>query len=427
MKAFFTLIFIPLFIGNIFSQVAIGHTTPDAMLDIVNTFEQQALRITHTGPLDHALLIESNNTSSSATAVFLTNNTLGRGLRLEMNNAATTATGFSVKHNGIGRVANFTLANAIATEQVVRAEQRGLGIGLFVNVNNTTNNEEGILVNHSGTGRGIVSTLSNTINDRFSIAGYTKGSGSGVFGGGIPANGSAGVMGTNKYQTSNGWWWFIKSSNFSGVEGVTENGTAGVSGYVWKPTLADIKNTQGGYFANYYGPFSTTGITNYSFANVAYVDAGGTARKIDGTGAAGTVVKNRSEEPVLMTAIEAPEILFTDYGRGQLTNGSAKISIDPDYTHNIVVDADNQMKVFVQLHGDCKGVYVNNMTASGFEVHELQGGNSNVEFSYQIIANRKNVTENGNTMYFDSRKRFAPGPTAIPVKAGHTSNNPNRP
>ena len=46
------------------------------------------------------------------------------------------------------------------------------------------------------------------------------------------------------------------------------------------------------------------------------------------------------------------------------------------------------MKVFVQLEGDCKGVYVQK-GATGFDVIELQGGNSNVSFSYRVVAKRK--------------------------------------
>jgi len=46
------------------------------------------------------------------------------------------------------------------------------------------------------------------------------------------------------------------------------------------------------------------------------------------------------------------------------------------------------MKVFIQLEGDCNGVYVVKGT-TGFDVNELKGGNNNVQFSYRIIAKRK--------------------------------------
>jgi hypothetical protein len=46
------------------------------------------------------------------------------------------------------------------------------------------------------------------------------------------------------------------------------------------------------------------------------------------------------------------------------------------------------MKVFVQLEGDCKGVYVTKST-TGFDAKELQNGTSSVAFSYRVVAKRK--------------------------------------
>jgi hypothetical protein len=45
--------------------------------------------------------------------------------------------------------------------------------------------------------------------------------------------------------------------------------------------------------------------------------------------------------------------------------------------------------VFLTPNGDCKGLYISNRTAASFEVHELGGGSSSVEFSYRIVALRK--------------------------------------
>jgi hypothetical protein len=41
-------------------------------------------------------------------------------------------------------------------------------------------------------------------------------------------------------------------------------------------------------------------------------------------------------------------------------------------------------------NGDCKGLYVTNKTATSFEVRELGGGTSSVDFDYRITAVRKN-------------------------------------
>jgi hypothetical protein len=45
--------------------------------------------------------------------------------------------------------------------------------------------------------------------------------------------------------------------------------------------------------------------------------------------------------------------------------------------------------VFLTPKGDCKGLYVANETAGGFEVHELGGGSSSIAFDYRIVAKRK--------------------------------------
>jgi hypothetical protein len=66
----------------------------------------------------------------------------------------------------------------------------------------------------------------------------------------------------------------------------------------------------------------------------------------------------------------------------------AHIEIDPDLSINILVDEDHPIKIFVTPEGDCNGVYITNKSAEGFDVVELQGGKSNVSFSWQIVATR---------------------------------------
>jgi hypothetical protein len=95
----------------------------------------------------------------------------------------------------------------------------------------------------------------------------------------------------------------------------------------------------------------------------------------------GTQVKLFSEE--------AAELYFTDYGEGVLTNGRTHIELDPVFLQTVTIDATHPLKVFVQLEGDCKGVFVANKTATGFDVVELQVGTSNAPFSYRVVCKRK--------------------------------------
>jgi hypothetical protein len=49
----------------------------------------------------------------------------------------------------------------------------------------------------------------------------------------------------------------------------------------------------------------------------------------------------------------------------------------------------NGYQVFVTPKGDCKGLYITNETTNSFEIRELSGGQSSVEFDYRIVAHRK--------------------------------------
>ena len=129
--------------------------------------------------------------------------------------------------------------------------------------------------------------------------------------------------------------------------------------------------------------------------SVAYVAQylGTTDFKILGSGAVSTIVEDTTNTPRIMFAPEAPEVLFQDFGVGKLDNGIARIDIDPILAKNIFVDNSHPLKVFIQLEGDCKGVFVTDKSTTGFTVKELQNGQSNVSFSWQLVANRKDRSE----------------------------------
>ncbi len=172
---------------------------------------------------------------------------------------------------------------------------------------------------------------------------------------------------------------------------------------------------QGGNNMYYGGYFYSGGSSNASWA-YAGARYGNTRYKIIGNGTVSTIVDGvtNNDTKKIMFAPEAPEVLFEDYGTGELTNGIAKIIIDPIFSNNITVNNEHPLKVFIQLEGDCKGVYVTNKTANGFTVKELQNGTSNITFSWHIVANRKNnegITEGEKTIYADLR--FPDAPTEI--------------
>ena len=161
-------------------------------------------------------------------------------------------------------------------------------------------------------------------------------------------------------------------------------------------------NIAGGYFNN----------GNNSFAYVGYTTAGGVAQKINGPGAVSTIVKNTKNELVNLYCPEAPEVLFQDFGKGTLVNGVAHINLDEVFTKNVTINDKHPLRVIIQLEGDCKGVFVTNKTSNGFDVKELQGGNSNVTFTYFVTANRADAyNEDGSlfSKFADVRFGEAPG------------------
>src|SRR6185437_10884075 len=135
---------------------------------------------------------------------------------------------------------------------------------------------------------------------------------------------------------------------------------------------------------------------------------GGTFYKIIGSiGNVATVIKDPyANKDVIMVCPESPEVLLEDYGVGELVNGSAHIDIEKVFASTIAVNEKHELRVFIQLEGDCKGVYVTNKTPNGFDVKELDGGTSNVKFSYHVIGNKKDDYINGQVISKNEDNRF---------------------
>lgn len=290
--------------------------------------------------------------------------------------------------------------NTVATGTGVIGEGNGLG-GTF-------------LVNGSG------GAFTGATNGSFSLA-TTVATGTGVIGVGNNAiigtllAGSGGAF----TGTSTGAYCLATTvANGTGVVGVGNNSGAntlvngsgvagsgvnfGVYGFASSnasgAALAPVRS--GGYF------ISGVGGANVSFAYVGCMEGPGVPRKVMGNGTVNTIVKNINEEYVLLSAPEAPENLFQDYGKGQLVNGRTHITLDPTFSKNILVNEAHPLRAFVQLRGDCKGVYVANETAEGFDVIELQGGNSNTAFTWTVVGNRANVVHPDGTEWKFAEERF---------------------
>ncbi|MEZ4309876.1 MAG: hypothetical protein R3F14_17700 [Polyangiaceae bacterium] len=139
---------------------------------------------------------------------------------------------------------------------------------------------------------------------------------------------------------------------------------------------------------------------------------GATFFKINGAGTVSTIVRDPTdpagERWVTMHAPETPEILFEDYGEGQLEDGVAHVEIDPIFAANVLIDERHPLRVFIQLEGDewVRGVVVKNKTATGFDVVELDGGVSNAAFQWHIVANRADEVLPSGRLSHNADMRF---------------------
>ncbi|MFN8284497.1 MAG: hypothetical protein U0U67_14845 [Chitinophagales bacterium] len=345
--------------------------------------------------------------------------TTGVGARIEMPSGSSD--GLDVWHYGTGRgIYAYTAGSANAlyaystTGTGVNAQSGNSGYGLYA----YSPSSNGVYASSGNSGYGVYAyspyatgVYGNSYGSN-GIYGYSS-TATGVYGNASSAS-QTGVIG---YSGGNyldlGWAscsncgspttssWYITPGG-SGVGAAGEY--IGVQGKAYYANTSTYDKMGGMFYVAGYNGGSSWGLP--AFAAVGSV-VDNTVYKIVGLGIVSTLVKDTEDKERVMVAPEAPEALFQDYGVGKLENGKATIKLDPTLTKNIQVDDKHPMKVFIQLEGDCKGVYVTNKSATGFEVIELQNGTSDVSFSYQIVANRADENRDGVVSKY-SDMRFKP-------------------
>ncbi|WP_264558501.1 hypothetical protein [Flavobacterium sp. N2270] len=343
-----------------------------------------------------------------------------RDLQFKTNNQLRMTT----KNSGEVIIGNSTnpLGNTLTT-----IFPTGTQIGLFaysdnsprtiraLNVDNTQFVIDGGNLDADG-GRGVIgisanlaSSSTNTVMGVLGVAGRTTftelpGESVGVSGQGTTGLHVRGVgkTGSNDYYSA--YFEYDQDDNLS-----TSNGPqariAGKDFDYFGGGAARRDVTYGGYFD------ANTSNSDYVFVGARNNN---TSYKVLGGGSVSTMVKDDDGNNRILHATETPEILFEDFGTGKLINGVAYIDLDPIFSKNIFVSQEHPMKVFIQLEGDCKGVYVTEKTAKGFLVKELQNGNSNVSFSWNVVANRKDtLKEDGSIDSEHVGVRFPIGPNRL--------------
>jgi hypothetical protein len=319
-------------------------------------------------------------------------------------------------------------------------------------------------VTATSTGNGVVGVTSSA--GAFGVAGQSPNSGvvgvssstsqtgsgrgnAGVWGdtGAGADSGHAGVLGTADANTAG---WFINNGPFATVIATNSSpdvtgafGVAAESNYVGVYGIASSPSAMGADDADDTGVWGDTGLTHGTgvlgtadsgfggvFANESVDFSAIFAINLEGSNSETSVFEasgfkgdclidvsgdlfcsgsksavvpvDGGSRKVALYAIEGPENWFEDAGSGQLSNGSARVDLDPTFAQTVNTEMD--YKVFPVPNGDCKGLYITQKTQTSFEVHELGGGTSSITFDYRIMAKRKGYE---NVRLADKTKQFS--------------------
>lgn len=352
--------------------IGIGTTTPAATLDV------------------H---------SSLMIAVFGNTSVASSGVGVFGSSTSTTGTNYGVSGisdsvNGAGVYGQETAGTGL-NAGVNGVSTSTSGVGVYGQATSTTGNTIGVLgVSASSSGFG--GNFSNTSTSGTStglIAITSSPDGIGLYSEGV----SSSMTGEGLTDFPLGVWGDTNVSGGVAVAGTADDGVA-VEGRNDSTNIAtaDFENEED---SNETAPVLLAHATNTG--GNCLIDAGGDLY-CNGT-KSGVVPVDGGSRKVALYAVEAPENWFEDFGAGQLVHGSAVIAFEPTYAQTI--NSEMEYHVFLTPTGDCKGLYVSNRTASGFEVHELGGGTSNIGFDYRIMARRKGYEQ---IRLADKTEQFSP-------------------
>jgi hypothetical protein len=247
--------------------------------------------------------------------------------------------------------------------------------GLFATVYaENTGNGNGVIGASDGTGIGVQGTGTTGVSGLSPVSSGAIG----VLGvaGGRSTQGQAAIR--SYFSVAN--WGDTNALNGYAIVGTADNGTAG----------AFFNNADTLPALEAYDVTDTT-INPHSFAFIAGGSGGACTIDVTGNlrcaGNIGNVAQVESGARQVETyTVQSAENWLEDFGSGQLSNGVARINLEPTYAQT--VNSGVEYHVFLTPKGDCKGLYVTNETAAGFDVREMGGGTSAIAFDYRIVAKR---------------------------------------
>ena len=198
------------------------------------------------------------------------------------------------------------------------------------------------------------------------VGSYGVAIGSSAEGSNVDGSAATGVWG----DTSGDW----------GVLGTTDEGDAIVGFNASEPFAT-------GYFENDETASSTAPVLVTVGGNVGGACMFDVSGDMYCSGSKSAVVPvDNGARKVALYAVESPKNWFEDFGSARLSNGSAVIELEPTFAQTVNTQG---YHVFLTPSGDCKGLYVSQKSPGRFEVRELGGGTSSIDFDYRIVAERR--------------------------------------
>jgi hypothetical protein len=269
----------------------------------------------------------------------------------------------------------------------------------------TGSNLEGTMLNVTNSGDSFSSAISASNSGQYGTGIYvTAGAdGDAIEGIGTQTGGSIGVLGTLSSSGGFSNSYFLLESDDGLNSGIWADGPDGQEAAL----IATSDDLSAGIFYNDSSASSTILVlNNYSGGPLGNVQPGiGNVLRAGGPGGICGINQNGNiactgqvkslvttpdgQRQVETYTVQSAENWIEDYGAGQLSNGSATITLDPAFVETVNTGVD--FHVFLTPGADCQGLYVSHKTASSFEVHELGGGRGTVPFDYKIVAKRRGL------------------------------------
>jgi len=212
------------------------------------------------------------------------------------------------------------------------------------------------------------------------------------FSAGVHAEGTKrAILAENDQTLANGAVTAIEASAQAG-SGVYANSVSGVGVYAYSEESQAVYATSGtGNAVVGAAQGKGTGIVGLSGSGLAGDFRGPVSVTGQFTvfGAKSAAVRDPDGSYHLMYSLECPDSLFEDFGHGKLRSGKTTVRVDPMFARCVNL---KQYHVFLTPLGDCNNLFVHKMSSRSFEVRESGAGRSGVQFSYRIVAKRRDIS-----------------------------------